>query len=108
MRDGVTKPWRTSRSRPNLPKLSQEKLLDAVASKGPGMHVGSAIVSGVERHVDWPDKELPPSYSEQSQASQPDSASEIHSLPAKRARSTPTDTRQPRVEGGKAEQVAKA
>jgi hypothetical protein len=121
MRGGVTKPRRTRRSRLNLLKLSQEKLLDAVASEELDMHVGSAIASGVARRVDSPDKELPPSHSEQSQVSdlaqetkplqsevrQPDSASEIHSLPAKRVRSTRTDTQRPRVESEKAEQAVK-
>lgn len=49
-----------------LPKLLQEKLLDAVASEGAGMHVSSALVSGVGRHVDSSGKRLPPSHSEQS------------------------------------------
>jgi hypothetical protein len=61
MRGRVAKPQRTRH-----PKLSQE---NAVASEGAGMHVGSATVSGVGRHVDSLGKELPPSYSEQSQVS---------------------------------------
>ncbi|KAJ2996541.1 hypothetical protein NUW58_g943 [Xylaria curta] len=94
---------RTRRSRFEFSEPSQEKLSDDVASEGVG-------------------KELLPSCGKQSLVSedlakettpllsvkqQPDTVSEIHSLPAKRARSTRTNIQLPGVEDENAEQVAK-
>lgn len=116
MNGGVSK-LRARRSRVKLSKALQDKLLDAVADTGAGMH---GFRRG--RHVNSSGTGLPPSYGKLSPASGElardtvpvqstkrdlDATSEVDPLPAKRARLTRTDAQQAGVEDEEEEQAAK-
>ncbi|KAK3935481.1 hypothetical protein QBC46DRAFT_323223 [Diplogelasinospora grovesii] len=104
MRGGVVKSWRTRRPPLKRPKLSQEKLLDAVVA-GEGIGMECPRFSRKKKSIDL-DLTQGTTAPFESDTRQPDAASDIRSSPAQRVRSTRTDPQRPRVKDEKADQTA--